>query len=96
MSAIIVLGILLGIIIFLLGRYIPNFWIIYKESQGRSSSKFFNKYTKNCDWENGIIPAYICFIGGSITSFLFIILNLYNLLYLLIAPKLYLIEYFIK
>ena len=91
-----ILGILLGICIFLLGRYIPNIWIINNESQGNYSSKYFSKYTKNDSWENGIIPAWIIFFTGLLTSIVIISINLYNLLFLLIAPKLYLIEYFIK
>lgn len=91
-----ILGILLGICIFLLGRYIPNIWIINNESQGNYSSKYFSKYTKNDSWENGITPAWIIFFTGLLTSIVIISINLYNLLFLLIAPKLYLIEYFIK
>lgn len=91
-----ILGILLGICIFLLGRYIPNIWINNDESQGRYSSKYFNKYTADSYYDNGIIPAYIFFILCCITSIIIISINLYNLLFLLIAPKLYLIEYFIK
>lgn len=91
-----ILGILLGICIFLLGRYIPNIWIINNESQGNYSSKYFSKYTKNEYWENGITLAWIIFFTGLLTSIVIISINLYNLLFLLIAPKLYLIEYFIK
>lgn len=91
-----ILGILLGIVIFLLGRYIPNSWIVYNESQGQYSKQFFNKYSESDYYNKPLIPAYICFICGSITSFILITINLYDLLYLLIAPKLYLIEYFIN
>ena len=91
-----ILGILMGIIIFLLGRYIPNLWIIYNESQGKHSEKYFNKYTKNCNWDNGILFARILFAFGLIISSIMFMINLYNLLFILIAPKLYLINYFIR
>lgn len=91
-----ILGILLGVIIFLIGRYIPYLWIKNKESQGNNSQQFFNRHSENNYYSEPLIPAYICFICSSIASFIFIVLNVYNLLYLLIAPKLYLIEYFIK
>lgn len=91
-----ILGILSGIVTFLLGRYITNLWIGYNESQGDYSKKFFNKYSESNYYSEPLIPADICFIIGSIASFFLITRNLYDLLYLLIAPKLYLIEYFIK
>lgn len=90
-----ILGILLGIVLFLSGRYIPYLWITNKESSGRLSDKYFSKYTTN-KYENGVIPAWILFIGGLISLIVLISINLYNLLFLLIAPKLYLIEYFIN
>lgn len=92
-----ILGILLGIITFLFGRYIPYLWINNKESQGNNSLKFFNRYTNNDDYyDDSLIPAWICIMLGISISIILIAINLYNLLFLLIAPKLYLIEYFIK
>lgn len=40
----------------------------------------------------------LCIILGvsSISSFIFLCINIYNIVFILVAPKLYLIEYFIK
>jgi len=91
-----ILGILLGIVIFLLGRYIPYIWMNKTESQGKYSNKFFKRYSINEYPENGIYTAWVIFSIGSLVSITQISINSYNLLYILLAPKLYLIDYFIK
>lgn len=91
-----ILGILLGIVLFLFGRYIPNLWITYKEKQGQYSYSYFNRYSKDDYLDGSTVPAWILFGLGLLLSIVFITTNLYNLLFLLIAPKLYLINYFIK
>ena len=91
-----ILGITLGLFIFLIGRYSPYLWITNKEDQGKNSSKFFKRYTSNSDYDDSIAPAYVIFVITTIGSIVILSINLYNLIYILIAPKLYLIDYFIK
>ena len=90
-----ILGILLGIIIFLLGRYIPYLWL-NKERTDSDNIQFFKRFNNNtCSYEK-LSFSWIVFILLLVISINIIFQNLYNLLYLLIAPKLYLIEYFIN
>ena len=91
-----IFGITLGLFIFLIGRYSPYLWITNKEDQGKNSSKFFKRYTSNSYYDDSITPAYIIFVITTIGSIVILSINLYNLIYILIAPKLYLIDYFIK
>jgi len=91
-----IFGIILSLLIFLTGRYLPYIWITYKECQGNNSIKFFNRYTSNSYYDDSLIPAYIIMVIGSITSVIILSINIYNLIYILVAPKLYLIDYFIN
>ena len=90
-----ILGILLGIIIFLLGRYIPYLWL-NKERIDSDNIQFFKRFNNNTNSYEKLSFSWIIFILLLIISINIILQNLYNLLYLLIAPKLYLIEYFIN
>ena len=90
-----ILGILLGICILLLGRYIPYLWL-NKERTNCENAQFFKRFNSNTSSYDKLNFSWILFILLLIISISIIISNLYNLLYLLIAPKLYLIEYFIK
>ena len=91
--------ILLGIMVFMMGRYGPHIWVNLKEKpeNERYVSKFFNRYCIENDYD-GIkdFLAYLTFIIGSIISFILLIYNTLDLLKLIVSPKLYLIEYFIK
>lgn len=85
-----IMGILLSIIIFLIGRYIPYLWLTKEESH-YYSDRFFNRYGSD-----GVIGAYITFAITTITFSILFITNLYNLIFIITAPKLFLIEYFLN
>lgn len=79
---------ILFIIIF---RYLPYLWLS-KEKSDYNDTKYFNRW----GYIDDVLPGFIAFGVVTLLSTLFIIINLYNLLFILIAPKLYLIDYFIK
>lgn len=85
-------GVLLSITIMLLGRYLPLLWSKkYNEDTPLKwdETKFFNRVGEQLSmW----LPFGILFSIGLIVFFI----NLYNLVFILTAPKLYLIEYFIN
>lgn len=81
--------IFIGIIIILSSRYLPYLWLT-KEEGNWEYIRYFSKWGVE-----GSIFAYVIFgIGGIIGSTMFFI-NLYYLVFILVAPKLYLIDYFI-
>lgn len=82
--------IVFSIMLFFLGRYLPYLWLS-KEEKSYYSERFFGRYG-----DEGIIGAYMMFIISTVVSFLVLLTNAYNLVFLLAAPKLYLIEYFIR
>jgi len=87
-----ILGILFGIIIFLIIRYLPYIWL-HKEKKYDDDIRFFNRYGD----EDGIaFVSWIVFIIGSITTLFLIPYCVYTLIFILVAPKFYLIEFFIK
>lgn len=74
--------------LFILGRYLPYAWLSKEESE--YDSRFFGRYG------NDEIPlAYILFILSTLLSIIIFLTSIYELLFITIAPKLYLIEYFI-
>lgn len=81
---------LLGSVVILIGRYLPHLW---QQSKGSYTSKFFNIYV---DDDAGIMVAYGVFIIGLISGGFIFITNLMDLLYITLAPKLYLIDYLLK
>ena len=91
-----IFGILIALIILLISRYLPHLWLPYKESQGQYSNKFFSRYGVNDFHDDLNIPAWIIFIGGSLIAIVMFFITAYDLTYLIVAPKLYLIEHFIK
>ena len=85
-----IMGILLSIIIFLIGRYIPYLWLDDKESYS-SDLKYFSKWG-----DEGVPWGYTLFIITTIISLLLIAKNIYCLIFIITAPKLFLIEYFLN
>lgn len=83
-----ILGIILGLLLCFLGYKIP-FLFTTKESN-YNDYKYFNRY---CD--DYFFP-YLNFILFTISGVIFIFPCIYDLIFILIAPKLYLIEHFIK
>jgi len=85
-----IMGILLSIIIFLIGRYIPYLWLDDKESYS-SDLKYFSKWG-----DEGVTSAYIMFTITTVVSFILFTINTYKLIFIITAPKLFLIEYFLN
>jgi|TARA_R110000787_G_scaffold56916_1_gene130522 hypothetical protein len=90
-----VLGISLGISIFLIGRYLPYLWLS-EESTGTYSVKFFKKWNTGDNISKDPSASWIIFALTTIASVIIICVNTYYLMYILVAPKLYLIDYFIR
>ncbi len=80
--------IFVGIIVYLLGRYLPYFWL--NEYTEDDDIKFFKK-----SGDDGGISAYIFYIICSLAFIIMFFIALYDLIFILTAPKIYLIEYFI-
>lgn len=92
-----ILYIILAIIIFIIGKHIPYLWIPDKSCRGNSSRRYFKRWTKDSyDNYEQLLPAFIIFILSSIISVWMLFYNLFDLLKLVISPKLYIIEYFIN
>lgn len=87
--------IVFGLLIFLCGRYIPYCWLT-SESQGEYSIKFFKKYGSQDEISRDLSASWIIFSVTTFSSIIVMIINIYDLVYILVAPKLYLIDYFIK
>lgn len=85
-----VLFILIGIILIILSIKIPHLWLS-KEKEDSWDTNFFGKYG-----DDGCIPAWVIFGVSTAIGLCMICSNIYNLTYILVAPKLYLIDYFIK
>lgn len=83
--------ILVAVSIFCIGRFIPKLWL-KKEKDGsnwRTEYKFFNYY--GAEGETGATWGLFacCLIPASVVF----LCNLYDLVFILVSPKLYLIEY---
>lgn len=88
--------IFIGILIYLVGRYLPYLWL-KNEKQGKYSVKFFKRWNTNPDSiSQDPSLSWILYCSTTVASLIVILINVYHLLFILIAPKLYLIEYFIK
>ena len=85
--------IILSIILSFVAYKVPLFWLSdsKKESYYSDNIKFFGKYGGD-----GGISAWIFFVLMNITSLHIFISNTHKLVFILTAPKLYLIEYFLK
>ena len=81
--------IIFSIILIFIGRYLPNLWL-HKSPIRSNSDEFFGKYIYDG------FGTWVFFSLSIISGSVIMITNLYNLIYILVAPKLYLIDYFIK
>ena len=81
--------IILGIAFIIIGIRLPYFWLDKEERNW--DFKYLNRYGYE-----GAISAWFCFGTGTIVGIIMLIVNIYDLVFILVAPKLYLIEYFIK
>ncbi|MBC7642121.1 MAG: hypothetical protein H7174_07265 [Flavobacterium sp.] len=84
-----IFGILLGLFLCFLAYKIPLLWL--SNDKDYYDTKFFSKYGD----ESGMI-AWIFFIIVVIIGAIFLFCSIYELVYILVAPKLYLIDYYIK
>ena len=80
---------LLAIVILLCGRYLPYLWL--SKFSEYDDVKFFKK-----SGDEGGMFAYIFLISCGITFLIMFSSAIYDLTYLILAPKLYLIDYFIR
>lgn len=79
--------ILFSIGLMVMARRLPCLWLS-KENNGYYS-KFFGRYG-----DEGVTVAWVMFSVCSVISFILFLCNLYELLFIWLAPKLYLIDYF--
>ena len=82
-----ILGILLGVLLLFLGYKIPFLWT-HEEKGVYDFEKYFNRYAEET------FMAWLVFGWGAVLGFIFIISCTYELVFILVAPRLYLIEYF--
>lgn len=83
-----IVGIICGIGVFFIGRYLPYTWL-NKESESSYDSKFFSRYG-----DDGWVFAMVVFVCCCIASIATLVISFIGLMQIIIAPKLYLIEYF--
>jgi hypothetical protein len=86
-----IFGILLAGLIFFISTRIIRLWGVAKEDNYHES-KILGKWY---DDEEPAFFAYAVILCGAITSTVVMCTHVYKLVFLLIAPKLYLIEYFL-
>lgn len=84
-----IFGILLGIFLCFLAYKIPLLWL--SDNKEYYDTKFFSKYGAE-----GGIAAWVFFVIMIFIGAIFLFCSIYELVYILVAPKLYLIDYFIK
>jgi hypothetical protein len=91
-----IISIIIGVGIYLIGRYLPVLWLA-KERTSEHQLMFFGKFTNHSSsWEEKISGSWILYFLSITISLIMVISSTYKLVYILVAPKLYLIEYFIK
>jgi len=81
--------IFLSISILIIGRYTPIIWLSKQEHY--NDYKYFGRYGNE-----GALTAYALFFASSFIGIIMFFENVYYLVFILVAPKIYLIEYFIK
>ena len=87
-----IIGCVIGLLIMIIGYNIRKLW-------GKKIDKDYD-----AGWDEVVIGGYVSeevstwvtIIIGLIGGFITLAVNLYNLVFILVAPKLYLIEYFVK
>lgn len=80
-----------GILLMIIGRHLPKLWLTKVEKGDKGG--FFN-YSEG--YGDGEMPAWIFFTFANLIGFLTVISNIYDLVFISVAPKLYLIEYFLN
>lgn len=94
--------IVLGIGIFFLGRYLPCFWTSSGKKGYSGGGYYFRRYDESPDFDHksyvsgAITSAWMSFGIGVVVSSSLILVNTFDLLKVLVSPKLYLIEHFME
>lgn len=86
-----ILGVVLGIVFLLLARFLSNIWSVKDcgDSKDWTDVVLFGRVGEGVSM---IIPFILFGIVGIVT----LIVNIYNLIFIYVAPKIYLIDYFVK
>lgn len=82
-----VFSIFVGLILFFISYKI----IFFMGEDEKSWDTDFKLFNKHLGLGSGIIMSIMSLFG-----FLFLLIGLYNLIFILVSPKIYLIEYFVK
>lgn len=88
-SVVVLVGVFVMFVIFKIFKFFGK-----KEKERYYETEIFNRY-----YETDNVPFILLLIyggGGFIFGIIVFFANLFNLLHILVAPKLYLIEYFLK
>lgn len=85
---------ILSVLIFLLGRYTPNLYL-EKYDDERNDYDYIKFFSRGGD-DVVIASVFTCFCISLSSSIFLFFYYLYNLIFINVAPKLYLIEYFLK
>lgn len=84
-----VFWIIISAVIFIAGRYIPYSWG-FKTESGMNDEYFMGRWYYDKYW------AVMFFVVTTIASVILFICSVYDLIFITCAPKLYLINYFLK
>lgn len=85
-----IMWVVIGIILFLVARYLPHTWLD-KEQKREDDDKFFNRYCPKS--MASCVAARVFFIILGIISTCITISNLFTTIKIIIAPRVYLIEW---
>jgi len=86
-----IIGILIAISIFLMGRYLPYLWLQKEYDKYDADQRFFNRFG-----DDGAIIGYVLFTVMTLFSFLMLYVKIMNIIKITVAPKIFIIEYFIN
>lgn len=87
-----ILMIIVGIVLIILSRYVPYLWVAKDGDTDYYRGTYFGRKGD----QDYIFPAWLVFGIGSIVGIINICINIYDLVYILTAPKIYLIDYFLS
>jgi hypothetical protein len=81
--------IVFAIFIVIIGRILPTGWL--SKEKDYYDTNFFGRHG-----DEGAVVGYAVFFVCSLIGLIMFFTNIYDLVFILVAPKIYLIEYFIK
>ena len=90
-----ILGIVLSFILLTIGVFIPRIWGAKESFQSEYREDSINILGRHYDSSGSAIPVYFLLATASIAFLFTFCLNVYNLIFIIIVPKLYLLEYFL-